>query len=92
MYPYWTYSYLVTLIPVFLLSDLLLYKPILLFESLSFIGVWATLIWGKALWTQQLGQILYGWATATEIAYFAYIYAKVDQTLFARFVGFERTL
>lgn len=79
VYPYWTYSYLIALVPVFLLTDVLLYKPVLILESVCYVAVWATLIWGRSLWTQQVGQVLYGWATATEIAYYAYIYAKVKK-------------
>ncbi|TKR86403.1 hypothetical protein L596_011002 [Steinernema carpocapsae] len=84
VYPYWTYSYLTALVPVFILTDLLLYKPVLILESLSYIAVWLLLIFGRAVWTQQLVELFYGWATATEIAYFAYIYVKVDKEHFAR--------
>jgi thiamine transporter 2/3 len=79
VYPYWTYSYLIALVPVFLLTDILLYKPVLMMESVSYVAVWATLIWGTSVWTQQVGQALYGWATATEIAYYAYIYVKIEK-------------
>lgn len=58
----------------------------LILESLSYIAVWITLIFGRSVLTQQLGQIFYGWATATEVAYYAYIYVKVDRSKFARFV------
>ncbi|TKR86405.1 hypothetical protein L596_011003 [Steinernema carpocapsae] len=90
VYPYWTYSYLVALIPVFLLTDILLYKPVLILESIFFIAVWLLLIFGRAMWTQQLGQILYGWATATEVAYFSYIYVKVDRKHFERVTVYTR--
>jgi hypothetical protein len=46
VYPYWTYSYLVLSIPAMLLTDLLLYKPVLLVASLAYISVWLTLIFG----------------------------------------------
>uniref|UniRef100_A0A1I7YR21 Transmembrane protein n=1 Tax=Steinernema glaseri TaxID=37863 RepID=A0A1I7YR21_9BILA len=89
VYPFWTYSYLVALVPVFLLTDLLLYKPVLLLESISFIAVWLLMIFGRAVWTQQLSQICYGWATATEIAYFSYIYVKVEKKKFERVTSYR---
>lgn len=79
IYPFWTYSYLVALIPVFLLTDVLLYKPVLMLESVSYVAVWVTLIWGRTIWSQKIVEVLYGWATATEIAYYAYIYAKIEK-------------
>uniref|UniRef100_A0A914XN34 Uncharacterized protein n=1 Tax=Plectus sambesii TaxID=2011161 RepID=A0A914XN34_9BILA len=90
VYPYWTYSYLIALIPVFLLTDLLLYKPVLLLESLCYVAVWLTLLFGRTIWSQQLGQLFYGWASATEIAYYSYIYAKVDKEKFQRVTSFTR--
>ena len=84
VYPYWTYSYLIVLIPVFLLTDVLLYKPILLLESLSYVVVWILLLWGRTVFSQQIGQAVYGSATAAEIAYYSYIYAKVDKNRYQR--------
>ncbi|KAK0411139.1 hypothetical protein QR680_005507 [Steinernema hermaphroditum] len=90
VYPYWTYSYLVALVPVFLLTDLLLYKPVLLLESLSYIAVWLLLIFGRAVWTQQLVELFYGWATATEVGFFAYAYVNVDRQQFSRVTVWTR--
>ncbi len=75
---------MIALIPVFLLSDILLYKPVLLFESVSYLLVYITLIWFRSVTSQQIGQMFYGIATATEIAYYAYIYAKVDKTQYQK--------
>lgn len=86
IYPIWTYSYLIALIPSLLLTDVFLYKPVLIFESLCYISVWITLIFYKSIFSQQLGQAVYGFATATEVAYFAYIYVKVDRKKFSKFV------
>ncbi|KAI6176326.1 Reduced folate carrier [Aphelenchoides bicaudatus] len=83
VYPYSTYSYLVFLLPILLFTDVLLYKLVLFFESGSFIGVWLTLIYGKSVFTQQLGQVFYGLSLAAEIAYFSYIYVKVEPKRFA---------
>uniref|UniRef100_A0A914DWM1 Reduced folate carrier n=1 Tax=Acrobeloides nanus TaxID=290746 RepID=A0A914DWM1_9BILA len=90
VYPYWTYSYLVALIPALLLTDILLYKPILILESLSYIGCWLTLIFGRSVFSQIAGQIFYGCATATEVAYFSYIYVKVEPKDYARTTSWTR--
>ena len=83
VYPYWTYSYLIMLIPALLLTDILLYKPILMIQSISYISVWLTLIYGRSVFSQQIGQVLYGISTATDVAYFAYIYVKVERKHYA---------
>uniref|UniRef100_A0A183GRU4 DUF817 domain-containing protein n=1 Tax=Heligmosomoides polygyrus TaxID=6339 RepID=A0A183GRU4_HELPZ len=93
VYPIWTYSYLLALIPVFLLTDLVLYKPMVMIESLSYIVVWSLLVFGSTVFAQQvilrlygfpMVEVFYGWATATEIAYFAYIYVKVSRDNFKK--------
>ncbi|KAI1707397.1 reduced folate carrier domain-containing protein [Ditylenchus destructor] len=59
VYPYWTYSYLLFLVPAFLLTDVLLYKPILILESISYISVWITLIFGRSVVGNYV-QVLWG--------------------------------
>lgn len=88
VYPLWTYSYLVALVPALLLTDVFLYKPVLIFESICYITVWLTLIFGQSVFSQQVGQCVYGFATATEVAYFAYIYVKVDRKNYSKFIFF----
>ncbi|KAI6222956.1 hypothetical protein M3Y99_01481700 [Aphelenchoides fujianensis] len=82
VYPWSTYGTLVFLLPTLLLTDVLLYKPVLLLESASFVGVWLTLIFGRSVVSQQVGQVLYGLASSLEVAYFAYIYVKVEPAHF----------
>uniref|UniRef100_A0A8R1HNP0 Uncharacterized protein n=1 Tax=Caenorhabditis japonica TaxID=281687 RepID=A0A8R1HNP0_CAEJA len=90
VYPIWTYSYLVFLIPAFLLTDVLLYKPLLVVEAFSYFLCWIIFVFGRSLWSQQLLEFFYGWATATEIAYFAYIYVKVPKTEYKSATAFTR--
>jgi thiamine transporter 2/3 len=77
---------MLVLIPVFLITDIVLYKPVLVLESIAYILVWSALIWGRSVLSQQIGELMYGVATATEIAYYAYIYAKVDKTHYQKYV------
>ncbi|KAH7694074.1 CRE-FOLT-1 protein, partial [Aphelenchoides avenae] len=78
MYPFWTYSYLVTLIPVSIAADLLKYKPILLLESLSLCAIYALLVFGTSMTLMQLVQVLYGIASSAEVSYNSYLYAVTD--------------
>ncbi len=40
VYPVWTYSYLAILVPVFLTTDLLRYRPVIVLEGFAYIGTW----------------------------------------------------
>ncbi|KAL6741745.1 hypothetical protein Aduo_014972 [Ancylostoma duodenale] len=90
VYPIWTYSYMVVLIPVFLLTDLLLYKPVIILEAIAYIVVWSLLVFCGSVLSQQILEFFYGWATATEIAYFAYIYMNVSKDKFKRVTSYTR--
>ncbi|KAF1753686.1 hypothetical protein GCK72_020243 [Caenorhabditis remanei] len=90
VYPIWTYSYLVALIPSFLLTDVLLYKPILVIEALSYFACWVIFVFGRSVWSMQLLELFYGWATATEIAYFSYIYVMVPKSEYKSATAFTR--
>src|SRR4051794_18436946 len=65
VFPVWTYSYLACLVPVFVLTDLLRYKPVIVCESLAYVGTWILLIWAEGVLAMQCMQALYGLATAT---------------------------
>ncbi|CAG9530365.1 unnamed protein product [Cercopithifilaria johnstoni] len=90
IYPYWTYSYLITLIPIFLLTDLLLYKPILILESIGYMVFRITLVFGSGIFLQQIGMSFYGVASAAEIAFYSYIYAKVRKNDYKRLTSWTR--
>uniref|UniRef100_A0A915AAJ6 Reduced folate carrier n=1 Tax=Parascaris univalens TaxID=6257 RepID=A0A915AAJ6_PARUN len=90
VYPYWTYSYLFTLIPIFLLTDILLYKPILMLESIGYMVFRSTLVFGWGVFSQQVGMAFYGIASAAEIAFYSYIYAKVDKGDYQKLTSWTR--
>eukprot|EP00095_Tigriopus_kingsejongensis_P003036 maker-scaffold1070_size64748-snap-gene-0.13 protein:Tk03036 transcript:maker-scaffold1070_size64748-snap-gene-0.13-mRNA-1 annotation:"hypothetical protein DAPPUDRAFT_59074" len=90
VYPIWSYSYFVLLIPVFLLTDLVRYKPMIMFEGLAYVLTWVILLWAEGVGAMQAMQFVYGMATATEIAYYTYIYAKVPQEDFKRVSSLTR--
>jgi thiamine transporter 2/3 len=49
VYPVWTYSYLAVLIVVFLLTDFLKYKPVIIVEGFAYIATWGLLLWGSGV-------------------------------------------
>ena len=54
VYPVWTYSYLILLVIVFLLTDLLRYKVVIIVEGLAYIATWCLLLWGKGVQMMQV--------------------------------------
>ncbi|XP_045453924.1 thiamine transporter 1-like [Melitaea cinxia] len=78
VYPVGTYSYLALLVLVFLITDFLRFKPVIILSGISGISVYAVLLWTTSIEWLQVSQFLYGLYMATEVAYLTYIYAKVD--------------
>ncbi|XP_061484278.1 thiamine transporter 1 isoform X1 [Rhineura floridana] len=91
IYPVWTYSYLVLLFPVFLATDYLRYKPVILLQGLSLIMTWFMLLYAEGLLAIQFLEFFYGLVTATEIAYYSYIYSVVDLTLYQKVTSYCRS-
>ncbi|XP_044761940.1 thiamine transporter 2-like [Coccinella septempunctata] len=79
VYPVGTYGYLVLLVVVFLITDLLRYKPLIIVTGLSGIVFSSMLIWTTSLFSLQVMEIFYSIFMASEVAYYTYIYAKVDK-------------
>lgn len=88
IYPWWPYSYLVAVFVLFLFTDVLRYKPIVVVEVLSQIVTRVLLIWGTTLLEMKLMQVTYGIATAAEIAYYSYIYVLVSPVHFRKVTGY----
>lgn len=57
VYPFWTYSYLVSAFFVFLLTDLVHYKPVILLESVAYLTTRILLIWGTTIVSMQWMQV-----------------------------------
>nr|XP_012222669.1 PREDICTED: thiamine transporter 2-like [Linepithema humile] len=79
IYPVTTYSYLATLILVFLITDFVRYKLIIILCGLSGIITYLMIIFGKTVMMFQIVEFFYGLFFSTEVAYYTYIYAKVDK-------------
>ncbi|XP_016950068.1 thiamine transporter 2 [Drosophila biarmipes] len=90
VYPVGTYSYLALLIFVFLITDLLRYKPVIVANAITGICIWGTLIWTSTLGGLQAVEVFYGFYQAAEVAYYSYIYAKVDKQYYPRVTSHTR--
>ncbi|XP_006890387.1 PREDICTED: thiamine transporter 2-like [Elephantulus edwardii] len=90
--PVWTYSYLALLFPVFVLTDYVRYKPVIVLQGISFIVTWLLLLFGQGVRTMQVVEFFYGMVTATEVAYYAYIYSVVSPEHYQRVSGYCRSV
>uniref|UniRef100_A0A8C5A669 Solute carrier family 19 member 2 n=1 Tax=Gadus morhua TaxID=8049 RepID=A0A8C5A669_GADMO len=90
IYPVWTYSYLALLFPVFLATDYLRYKPVLILQAASFVATYAVLVWGRGVPAMQVLELAFGLASATDVAYYSYIYSVVPPASYQRVTGFCR--
>lgn len=79
IFPIGTYSYLAQLVVIFLFTDLLRYKPLIMLLACSGVVVWSMLLWTYSLLSSQIILVIYGTYCATEIAYFSYVYAKTER-------------
>ncbi|XP_076662579.1 thiamine transporter 1 [Halictus rubicundus] len=79
IFPVSTYSYFATLIVVFLITDFVRYKPVIILCGLSGATTFLLIVFGKDIVTMQILEFFYGLFLSTEVAYYTYIYAKVDK-------------
>ncbi|XP_012527778.1 thiamine transporter 2 [Monomorium pharaonis] len=87
IYPVSTYSYLATLILVFLITDFVRYKPIIVLCGASGIVTFLMIILGQTVIVFQILEFFYGLFMSTEVAYYTYIYAKVDKKHYQEVTG-----
>ncbi|KAM5281211.1 reduced folate transporter [Ctenodactylus gundi] len=89
--PVLSYAYLAVLVPIFLLTDYLRYKPVLLLQGVSYVCVWVLLLWGRSVLHMQLMEGFYSVTMAARIAYSSYIFSLVPCTLYQRMASYSRT-
>ena len=90
IYPFWTYSYLVAEVFTLLLTDFLVYKPVIILECLAYLTTRVLLVAAFGLLSMQLMELLYGIASATEVAYYSYIYVMIDKKHYKYATSFTR--
>ena len=62
----------------------------LIIDGMAYIGTWALLLWAQGVPLMKLMQVTYGLATAGEIGYYSYLYAKVTSDHFKKVASFTR--
>ncbi|XP_060902283.1 thiamine transporter 1 [Labrus mixtus] len=92
IFPVWTYSYLSVLVPVFLLTDWLRYKPVVVFQSLALFITTAMILWTQSVQEMQAMQFFYGMVTASDVAYFSYIYSVLDLKRYRKATSYCRSV
>ncbi|XP_068601310.1 thiamine transporter 2 isoform X2 [Brachionichthys hirsutus] len=90
--PVWTYSYLAVLVPVFLLTDWLRYKPVVVLYCVFLLVSNSMMRWMQGVPAMQAMQFVYGVATACELAYFSYIYSVVDPKRYRMATSYVRSV
>ncbi|XP_054599386.1 solute carrier family 19 member 3b [Nothobranchius furzeri] len=91
LFPIWTYSYLAFLFPVFLLTDFLRYKPLIIVQGLFLISNYVLLCFAPGLPAMTFLQVNYAVATSTEVAYFSYIYSVIPLENYQKATGYIRS-
>ncbi|XP_059361972.1 solute carrier family 19 member 3b [Carassius carassius] len=91
LFPIWTYSYLAVLCPVFLLTDLLRYKPLIITQGLFLVTNYIILCFATSLMALTYLQFNFAMVTSTEVAYFSYIYSVIPSERYQRATGYVRS-
>lgn len=89
--PVLTYSYMVVLVPAFLLTDLMRYKPVLVIQGISQVVIWIILLLGTTLLEMQFMEFFYGITMACRVAYSSYIFSLVKPGQYQRVAGYSRS-
>ncbi|KAJ3652561.1 hypothetical protein Zmor_018515 [Zophobas morio] len=89
-YPLGTYSNLVCLVILFLITDICRYKPLIILLGLSGIVLWSLLVWTHDFAGLMILETIYGLFRASEVAYYSYIYAKVDKEHYQKVTSHTR--
>lgn len=89
--PVLTYSYMAVLVPAFLLTDLLRYKPVLVIQGLSHVVICIILLFGTTLLQMQFMEFFYGITMACRVAYSSYIFSLVKPEFYQRVAGYSRS-
>lgn len=79
IFPVGTYSHVIQLLIIFLITDYLRYKPLIVVLGLSSAAIWGLMLIVNGKLGLQVIEVFYGTFSACEVAYYAYIYTKTDK-------------
>ncbi|XP_039597298.1 solute carrier family 19 member 3b [Polypterus senegalus] len=91
LFPIWTYSYLALLFPVFMVTDLLRYKPVMVLQAVFAVITFVLLCFAQGIASLKAVQFCFAMVTATEVAYFSYIYSMVPSEHYQQVTSFLRS-
>lgn len=80
------------LFPIFLATDYLCYKPVLLLQATSLVVTYVMLLKVQGMLAMQLLEFFFGLATASEVAYYSYIYSVVEPAHYQRVTSYCRSI
>lgn len=66
------------------------YKPIIIASAVAALGLFSLMLWTTSIVWVYCFQLCYGFFMAAEVAYYTYIYAKVDKEHYQRVTGQTR--
>ena len=66
------------------------YKPIIIASSVVGLVLWSLLLWTSSFTALYFVQVCYGFFMASEVAYYTYMYAKVDKEKYQKVTGHAR--
>ncbi|XP_072434591.1 reduced folate transporter [Chiloscyllium punctatum] len=89
--PVLSYAYMSVLVPVFLLTDYLRYKPVLILQSLSHVAIWLLLLFGTTVLQMQFMEFFYGITMAARVAYSSYIFTLVSPQSYQKVASYSRS-
>ncbi|XP_054458899.1 thiamine transporter 2-like [Anoplopoma fimbria] len=90
VYPVWTYSSLVLLIPVLLVTDFLRYKPVIILQGFSQLTAFLLVLVGSGVRSAQFAFFSYSIAVAADVACLSYIYSVVSPSFYQRVTGYVK--
>lgn len=90
VWPIGTYASAVFVLIFLFVTDFLRYKPVIVLGGVAAIATWALLVWSVSFEAAIVIQFTFAIFFATEIAYYTYIYAKVDKEHFMKVTSHTR--
>ncbi|XP_058835349.1 thiamine transporter 1-like [Topomyia yanbarensis] len=91
VFPVGTYSYGAQLVVTFLITDYFRYKPLIVLSSLAGLVYWALFIWTSQLRCLQLAEVFYGTYKAADVAFWSYIYVRVERCHYQKITCYTKS-
>ncbi|KAE9547552.1 hypothetical protein FO519_009237 [Halicephalobus sp. NKZ332] len=90
IYPYFAYACLIATVPIFLFTDIFLYKPTMYLEVLGQLAYRFALVFRNDVLSQQIGHALWGISTASDVGCYSYIYGIFEKDQYRKITSWSR--